>query len=99
MKHWMAAAALAAWLGLFLPGCGEKAPEVTWKEASGSVVRNAKRPDGSCVSDIQYETSQGKMTTALLGAGDPLPVGKGVRLKYDEANPGSVKFLDLGEGK
>jgi hypothetical protein len=94
MKRWIANAALAATLGLGLAGCGEKAPKVSWKEADGSVVKAVKLSNGTCISDIKYDTAKGPMTTSFLGAGEPLPVGRTVKLKYDEENPGSVKFLD-----
>lgn len=79
--------------GLIFAGCGDKAPKITWKETTGTVVTSTDRGDGSCVTEIEYDTGKGKSVTTTTGS-KVVEKGKTVTLKYDEANPGSIKSIE-----
>lgn len=93
MKHWLLSMAAIAGLGLAGAGCGEKAAKITWKEATGTVINSTMKEDGSSITEIEYDIGKGKTVTTHMGS-KLVPKGQSVKLKFDEANPGSIQSIE-----
>lgn len=93
MKNWMLALAVAASLGTAAVGCGVKTPPVTWKETTGTVLSSVDKGDGTCITQIEYTAGATKLTTTHMGS-KTANKGQSVKIKYDEANPGSIQSIE-----
>jgi hypothetical protein len=96
MKMGMSSFAMVLGIGLIGAGCGDKAPPVTWKETSGTVVSSTDRGDGSCYTQIKYNTGKGDSTTSYMGK-KVLQKDQVVKLKYNESDPNTVQLLEAVE--